>query len=124
MRGFFIHAVVYAVVNALLVGAWLLTTGSTTELSNVQGDPLQAVRDGFWPLIVAAVWGGALVIHAGVVMASFLPSSKRKRARRQRREKVWQAAVAHDRDRRHNRQLPHSAPPPVPPVNADLAKDA
>src|SRR3954452_12493347 len=102
MRGLFIHTVVFAVVNALLVGVWLLTTGSTTELSNVQGDPLQSVRDGFWPLIVGAVWAGGLVIHAGVVIASILPGGRRSRARR-----------------RHHK-TPHRAVAPPPPVSADL----
>lgn len=125
MRGLFIHTVVFAVVNALLVGAWLLTTGSTTELSNVQGDPLQAVRDGFWPLVVGTVWAGGLVIHAGVVIGSFLPGSKRSLARRRRRQEFWRTAVEHDRDRRHKRKTPRTPPtPPTPPVNADLAKDA
>src|SRR4051812_2162887 len=82
MRGLFIHTVVYAVVMALLVGAWLLTTGSTTELSHVQDDPLFAVQHGgFWPLIVGAVWGGALVIHAGVWLGSVLPGGRRRRRR-------------------------------------------
>lgn len=81
MRGLYIHAVVYAVVNALLVGVWLLTSGSTTELGDVQGDPLQAVKDGFWPLIVGVAWGGALVIHAAAWVGSLLPGGRRRRRR-------------------------------------------
>jgi len=136
MRGLFIHTVVFAVVNALLVGVWLLTTGSTTELSNVQGDPLAAVRNGFWPLVVGTVWAGGLVIHLAVVVASLMPGSKKSKARRERRKEFWRAAVEHDRDRRHNRSSPQKPRPPrpprsprtphtpPPPVNADLAKDA
>lgn len=129
-RGLFIHTVVFAVVNALLVGAWLLTTGSTTELSNVHTDPLAAVRNGFWPLVVGTVWAGGLVIHLAVVISSFLPGSKRSKARRERRKEFWRAAVEHDRDRRHDRQTTHSRTPrsprvpPPPTPSPDLAKDA
>ena len=69
MRGLFIHTVVFAVINALLVGVWLLTTGLITELSHVQDDPVLAVRNGFWPLIVIAAWGGALVMPRGSTAA-------------------------------------------------------
>lgn len=86
MRGLFVHIVVYAVVNALLVGVWLLTTGSTAELGNVQDDPLQAVRDGFWPLIVIAAWGGAVVIHSAGWLASLLPRGSRRRRRHHHQE--------------------------------------
>src|SRR3954465_9515803 len=82
MRGLFIHTVVYAVVNTLLVGIWLLTTGSTDELSNVQNDAVYSVQHGFWPLIVAVAWGGALVIHAAVVVGSALPGSRKKQLRK------------------------------------------
>ncbi|MEY2420797.1 MAG: adenylate cyclase [Acidimicrobiaceae bacterium] len=126
MRGLFIHTVVFAVVNALLVGVWLLTTGSTTELSHVQDDPLYAVQHGFWPLVVGAVWGGALVIHAGVWMGSLLPGGKKAQARREMRRKP----NAHEQERQHERRGRHGHPrPPEPPApgappNVDLAKDA
>ncbi|MGH9275336.1 MAG: adenylate/guanylate cyclase domain-containing protein, partial [Acidimicrobiales bacterium] len=109
MRGLFIHTVVAAVVSALLVGVWLLTGGSTDELSQVQDDPLQAVRDGFWPLIVGAAWAGVLVIHAAAWVGSLLPGGRRQRRR------------AH-----HRPALPASpaAPAPGTPPNTDLAKDA
>jgi class 3 adenylate cyclase len=117
MRGLFIHTVVFAVVNALLIGAWLLTSGSTTELSNVQADPLFAVRQGFWPLVVGAIWAGALVIHAGVWMGSLLPGSRRRRHRR----------IAHH-DRPRAWQPPQPLQPPQPPQpgqpSTDFAKDA
>lgn len=111
MRGLFVHTVVAGVVCALLVGAWLLTGGSTTELSDVQDDPLQAVRDGFWPLIVAAAWAGVLVIHAAVWVGSLLPGSRRHR------------------DRARRRHEPAPSVPPAPgaartPANTELAKDA
>jgi class 3 adenylate cyclase len=117
MRGLFIHTIVFAVVNALLVGAWLLTTGSTTELSHVQDDPLYAVQHGFWPLVVAAVWGGALVIHAGVWIGTLLPGGRRKR-----HYKLEQRA------RHHRPQFPQPPQPPRPPQpgqpSTDFAKDA
>jgi len=80
-RGLFIHAVVYAVVNALLIGVWLVTTGSTDTLQLARHDPLQAVRDGMWPMIVIAFWGAGLLIHAAVV-AAYWPSRARRRMRR------------------------------------------
>src|SRR2546423_12058833 len=99
MRGLFVHAVVYAVINALLVGVWLLTTGSTTELSHVQDDPILAIKNGFWPLIVIAAWGGALVIHASVFVRSLLPGSQRAMARRQKRHEMYRTAIDRDRER-------------------------
>jgi class 3 adenylate cyclase len=126
MRGLFIHSVVFAVVNALLVGAWLVTAGSTTELSNVQADPLFAVRHGFWPLVIGAVWGGALVIHAGAWMGSLLSGGKKARSRRAARMEVYkklhQRKREHQRDRRERHGRPREAVAPEP--NADLAKDA
>ena len=86
MRGLFIHAVVYAVVNALLVGVWLVTTGSPEELARVSADPVLALRNGFWPLAVEAAWGGAVVIHFGVCLAGLLfGGGRRRRARREAR---------------------------------------
>lgn len=105
MRGVYIHVVVYAVVNALLVGVWLLTTGSTAELADVQADPLQAVKDGFWPLIVGAAWGGVLVIHAAAWVGSLLPGGRRRERRPQ--------------------DLPHHPHPPASAApNGELAKEA
>jgi class 3 adenylate cyclase len=127
VRGLFIHTVVFAVVNALLVGVWLLTTGSTEELRVVQHDPLFEAQHGFWPLIVGAVWAGALVIHAAVVVGGALPGGKRARARRAKRHAAFAKAIEHDRERRRERsQRPaNKHKPPRPPVDqADLAKDA
>ena len=117
MRGLFIHIVVFAVVNALLVGAWLLTTGSTTELSNVQADPLFSVKHGFWPLVIGAIWGGALVIHAGVWMGSLLPGGKKTRARREARMEVYKKLHQRERERQRERRDRHGRPrPPAPPA--------
>src|SRR5205085_4586 len=108
MRGLFIHTVVFAVINTLLVGVWLFTTGSTDELSLVQKDPLFHAQHGFWPLIVAAVWAGGLVIHAAVVVTALLPSSKRK-ARRAKQREMMAKAVKRDRDRRRERERERAA---------------
>jgi class 3 adenylate cyclase len=133
MRGLFIHAVVFVVVNALLVGVWLLTTGSTEELRLVHNDPVFYARHGFWPLIVGTVWAGALVIHAGVWLASALPGGKRARQRRDRRhdrrKELYKKLQEHDRARRekmarHGRPRPPAMPEPPAPPNTDLAKDA
>src|SRR3954452_22998798 len=134
MRGLFIHAVVYAVVNALLVGVWLLTTGSTDTLSKVQDDAVYQTQHGFWPLIVMAVWGGALLIHAAVVVAMGLPGGKkareRKKARRRSRHELLQKALEadqakrHQRDARGRRERPNRARPSTSPPNTDLAAQA
>jgi len=123
----FIHTVVFAVINALLVGIWLLTTGSTEELSNVQNDPLFYARHGFWPLIVATAWAGALIIHAAIFIGALLPGSKRSKARRKKHQEFWRNAVEHDRnnrDRRRQRHSPPDPPPPPPPPGGDIAKQA
>lgn len=111
MRGFTIHAVVFGVVNALLIGAWLLTTGTTDILNNAPREPIQALRDGMWPVAVIAVWGGALVIHAAVVITA---------APRKLRRKVARAARA-----QHRRHHPHAGPtPPAPPAPPAPAANA
>ncbi len=116
MRGLFIHTVVYAVVMLLLVGAWLLTTGSTAELELVRDDPLQGVKDGFWPLLVGAAWGGALVIHAAVWVGTLLPRSRRRGNKGGQRHHAEAPATGHG----------HRGPPApdAPGPRADIAKDA
>lgn len=118
VRGFVIHAVVYAVVNALLVGIWVLTTGSTTELSHVSDDYVAAVKNGFWPLIVIVAWGGALVIHAAVVVVMLPGSKKRRRQKEARRKEKREFAKAF---------APPTVPVPPPPPGApagDFGKHA
>lgn len=127
MRGLFIHTVVYAVVNALLVGVWLLTTGSTDELSRVQDDPLRGVRDGFWPLVVMATWGGGLVIHAAVIVGSLLPGSRRRRRRRDERAQARELHRAHHHAVPAPPALPNQsvpATPPPPATGPDFARQA
>jgi class 3 adenylate cyclase len=115
---------------------WLLTTGSTNELSSVQDDAVYHVQHGFWPLIVMAVWGGALLIHAAVVFTMALPGGQkareRKKARRKARHDVWRQAVEKDRAKRRQRERRDRRPGPdrpgrasaPPPPGSDLAKQA
>jgi class 3 adenylate cyclase len=123
VRGLFIHIVVFGVVNALLVGVWLLTTGSTEELRLVQDDPLYHAQHGFWPLVIAAVWGGALVIHAAVWLAAGLPGGKRAQRRRDHRRELYKKVDNRHRER-HGLPSRHEPPAPPAPPNVDLAKDA
>lgn len=84
MRGLFIHAVVFGVINALLVLLWLVTTGSTDVLGTAPTDPLRAWEQGMWPLAPIVSWGGALVIHAAIVV-TFLPRHINRRVARHMR---------------------------------------
>jgi class 3 adenylate cyclase len=105
MRGLTIHAVVFAVVNALLVAAWLVTTGSNDILTTARSDPLAAFRDGMWPVAVIAVWGGGLVIHLTVVLTA-APRKLRRRVRDLAKEQHRARARGH-----------HAPPaPPAPPA--------
>lgn len=70
VRGFIVHSVVFAVVNALLVVVWLETSGSDKVLDAARSDPLAAFRAGMWPVAVIAAWGGLLVIHAAIAITS------------------------------------------------------
>ncbi len=108
-RGLFIHAVVSAVLNALLVGVWLVTTGSSDTLTLSRHDPAQAVRDGMWPIVVIALSAAGLVIHAAVVVAHW-PSRARRRMRRH--VAAVHRAKERAKDREHARRA--SAAPSVP----------
>ena len=116
-RGLFIHAVVYAVLNTLLVGVWLVTTGSTDTLSLSRHDPLQALRDGMWPIVVIACWGAGLVIHAAVVVA-YWPSRARRRMRRH--VAAVHKAKERARDREHTRRTAATPVPPPPVMGKQL----
>jgi class 3 adenylate cyclase len=130
----FIHAITFAAVSALLVFAWMLTTGSSEALRAVAEDPSSALDEDFWPILVIAPWATALVIHAAVALSNALRGlggkRRRERRRRQARKDVAQtAAMAHDmvsdvlgggRTRHRGRD----APPPVPPVPPQPARAA
>lgn len=110
MRGLFIHAVVFGVLNGLLVLLWLVTTGSTDVLGTAPTDPLQAWRGGMWPLAPIAAWGGGLVIHAAVVV-TFLPRRINRRLARHLRavQRAKSARRSHGRDGLPEpRQRPHA----------------
>lgn len=90
------HAVVYVVVNALLVFAWLMTTGSRAELDAYIETPADAVTTSFWPIVPIVVWGAALVIHAAAVLLSAAPGSRRRRKAKRRRQARRDARHAAD----------------------------
>lgn len=83
MLGVGIHAVVYVAVNAVLVTAWALTTGSFEELGDVWRSPSDAWSTyAFWPAWVVVPWGALLAIHAGIATATLPGRRRRKLARR------------------------------------------
>lgn len=94
VAGLSIHIVVYAVVNAVLVGIWLFLGGTTDDLRAVADDPIQAIRDGFWPGWVIAAWAPGLVLHLGIWLSLALFGG---RARRRRRELARKAFELHQR---------------------------
>jgi class 3 adenylate cyclase len=76
-----IHAVVYTVVNTVIVLAWLMAGGS----ADVLGDPLTAARDeGFWPLWIIVLWGAVLALHAGITLPVTVAWRRRRRRKRAR----------------------------------------
>jgi class 3 adenylate cyclase len=104
VAGVLIHVVAYAVVNALLVFIWLVIGGDENSLETVREDPVQAVRDGFWPGWVIVSWGALLAIH---VVSWFLLTITGARRRARKR-----MARARELAREHRASL---RPPPVPP---------
>lgn len=87
LHGLFVHAVVFAAVNGLLVGLWVVVQGSATELADIVAEPSRAREEKFWPIFVILGWGTALVIHAGVAIAKTVsPSARRERRDARRRE--------------------------------------
>src|SRR5690349_5567811 len=87
-----IHVFVYAAVNALLVFAWLLTTGSVDALKDVATEPTTALDEGFWPIWPIALGACALVIHTGVELSNGafgFQARRRRKRRRQELQKAW-----------------------------------
>jgi class 3 adenylate cyclase len=105
VAGLLTHAVVYAVVNGLLVLLWvLLGFGTWSDLREVVQDPSTARTLEFWPIWPILLWGAALLIHAGVVVSYGLFGRK---ARKRRREMVANAAEhiqRHKADHRAERE--------------------
>jgi class 3 adenylate cyclase len=86
MRGLFKHVTVYHAVCVVAVFAWLMSTGSVSELNGYTRDPATALTPDFWPIALIVVWGMVVVIHAAAVLSR--QASPRHRARaRQRRER-------------------------------------
>lgn len=87
MRNLFIHGVVYLAVNGVVIGLWVLLSGSPAELGDLVADPSLAFGTGFWPIWLILVWGAALVIHGGLAVAGVVsPSARRQRRDEKRRE--------------------------------------
>lgn len=87
LHGLFVHAVIYLAVNGLLVGLWVIFSGSVAELSDIIDDPGSAFDAGFWPIFVILVWGAGLLIHAGEAIARTVsPTARRRRREARRRE--------------------------------------
>jgi class 3 adenylate cyclase len=95
---FLLHVVAYAAVNALLVGVWVTTSGSTDELRAVWQDPVNGVVDhDFWPIWVIASWGALVVIHAGSVLAFGLFGRRAGQRRRRMARAARRAAFDHQK---------------------------
>jgi class 3 adenylate cyclase len=76
-----VHAVVFVVVNTVIVLAWIMAGGS----ADVLGDPLAAARDeGFWPLWIIVLWGAVLALHAGITLPVTVAWRRRRRRKRAR----------------------------------------
>jgi class 3 adenylate cyclase len=95
--GLAIHAVVFLVVNALLVALWVVTSGSTDELRTMAEHPSDSLDASFWPIWSILVWGAALLIHAAVAVATIPRRARRALTSRSRPPAVRHTdGVVHD----------------------------
>jgi class 3 adenylate cyclase len=127
LRGFTIHVVTFAVINALIIGVYYAITGSPIPMADVQSDPIQAVRDGFWPLWVIAGWGAALLIHMGVVLATLAFGSSHRRRKRQAARRHGHGMGTGGRYSLEGQTPPRALPGGIPVPEFDhgtLARDA
>lgn len=80
------HVTVYLATCVVAVFAWLMTTGSVSELDGYAQDPVDALTPDFWPVAIIVVWGMVVLVHTAAVLSR--QASPRHRARaRQRRER-------------------------------------
>ncbi len=93
MRGWLNHVTVFVAVNGLLVFLWLITGGSIDTLEDVATDPSTALSRGFWPIVPIAVWGAALLIHAGFALSNGIFGFRAQRRRRRRRRDLQRAVT-------------------------------
>jgi class 3 adenylate cyclase len=82
VRGFVVHAVVFAVVCTLLTAVYFVTTSSPLAMADITADPIGALRDGFWPLWFIGAWGAALAIHFALVATAVVFGTSRRARRR------------------------------------------
>lgn len=96
--GFFIHVVVYAAVNGVLLVIWALTgEGSLGDLQGFAEDPDSIDPASFWPVWPIVTWGAGLAIHSALVLVyGVLGAGRRRRRRRHRVEMIEHARTAAD----------------------------
>lgn len=93
MTGAAIHAIVFVVVNLLLLALWVFGGGEAGEIPNHLTHWSQARSKGFWPLYVLVLWGAAVAIHLGVVFVTLPKQWREARARRRSRENVQRTVL-------------------------------
>jgi class 3 adenylate cyclase len=93
--GLVIHAVVFVAVNLLLIAVWgFVTSGASFDtVPDLIGHPSKAREAGFFPIVVMAFWGAALLIHAGVFVAGIPRRRRARRARRRQRRRLQRTVV-------------------------------
>lgn len=67
IAGFLVHLFVFVGVGGLLVGTWVLTSGSVAELRVLIESP-DTVDASFWPIWPLLAWSAALLIHLGATL--------------------------------------------------------
>jgi len=82
VQRFVLHLFVSIAVCGFLVGVWVLSSGSFSDLSEIAGDPGRARALGFWPIWVILAAAAALLIDLGFVLAGLFSGRARRRRRR------------------------------------------
>jgi adenylate cyclase len=82
VQAFVVHLFASVAVCGFLAAAWVLTSGSFSELSELARDPTLSRKLGFWPIWVFLAAGASLVVHLGFVVAKLFGDRARRRRRR------------------------------------------
>ncbi len=93
MTGAAVHAIVFAVVNVLLVALWVLGGGDPALIGGYLSSWRDARAAAYWPLYVLVFWGAGLAIHVGIVAVTLPARWREERARRRAREKVHRTVL-------------------------------
>jgi len=93
MTGLGIHAVVFIVVNTLLVAVWVMAGGDASQIPTYLTQLSQARQANFWPIYVMLFWGAALCIHAGVVAITLPKRLREQRQRRRARDNIHRTVL-------------------------------